>query len=273
MSNKERPSLAPEVISLERTPIPLVNSFLDSLRNKGICFKEEDFYFLSQELPELEFSYLMSLANRRAGDNTGILGHLVGVSHDPNHTENIVSRIGKEMLFELHKDPNHKTIIKLLNNEFVSKVNETTIIAIDNLAKETIKRIKGVACEAYFTNKPGQQTPEAIAFKAGNKQALESLIKENDNDIHKLLNRSYEKDLNNSVIKIAQAPIIPNLDITLLLNILPDQLNRNISLQTPEAGDPLGFVARINMAGSGPFRLLAERVKYIIEAMKISNHL
>jgi len=260
-----------EAISLERKDIPVVNSFISTLRNKEAGLTKETFDFLIKGSQKEHFSYLMSLASRQAGDRTGLLGYLVGVPNNAQHTEKIITRVGQHMLDVIKHSPNKQTVINLLNGEEVSSLNIRAFNLLDNLAYKTVLEIKNAAYNCYQTSAPGEQTPQAKAFKEANYEKLQELLTLYDDNFQKLLNYEYETDFNGYVTKISQAPIIPKLNIEPLLEILPPSLTYPNS-QSLSADTPLGFVSKINMAGSPITRSLAKYTDYLFKTRELVNY-
>jgi hypothetical protein len=99
-------------------------------------------------------------------------------------------------------------------------------------------------------------TPEAYNFRSINQSILKKLLRQRCADIFGLLQRSNVATLDD-LLNISKTPIIPLIDASPLLAILPDEINRLENPQPPNIDEPLGFISRLNMAGSDLFRFFA----------------
>jgi hypothetical protein len=266
MINKEIEVPSPErlgfeVICLDKKDTPLINSYLNTLRYSNLVINKEDFSFLLEATAPMTKPYLMSMANRKAGDLSGILGHLAGVGRDSRHTERIINRIGQNALNSIALSGKKDVIIRLLNGESSVPLDNTTFNLIDNLAFKVIKDIKEAAYNCYLVDNPGEQTAKATVFRKENEKKMDELIQYFGGDVSKLLNYQYQTDYQGNITTVSEQLIVPKIDATSILQILPKALNGNFNTEAPSANDPLGFVARINMAGGPLHRIIANYIR------------
>lgn len=241
-------------------PIPLVKPFIEWLNNQRLFFYPKDYNDLiiggDQELKE---SYYLSLTVRYAGDNTGILGPLIGVSRNPKQTKNIIISTGQELFEDLsNTHPNPNSVLLVLDK--VKNPTIEDIRTINLLTGKAVKKIKLFGINLGYANQDSPldgMTPQAWRFRENNRVLARKLVQE-QGSYDKLFHRRLIFDeINHSLISdIKQAPMLPKIDSSPLLEILPDELNRNIYEEAPSAADPLGLVARLNMAGSDILRSL-----------------
>lgn len=199
-------------------------------------------------------SYLLSLACRQAGDQTGIIAPLIGVCQSPQETTEILTKIGEDLLSKANP-----TAIAMLQGREIN--DPRVILIIDALLGLAVRAIKNVAVERGLAN-PNlhNMTPQAFDFWLKNRLHLNQLLKKQNADVFGLLNRKFDLDK----VDITQEPIIPLIPDErrqTLLAILPDKLNRNINPEPPPIDTPLGFLARLNMAGSDLFRYFAGEIR------------
>lgn len=206
-------------------------------------------------------SYLLSLSCRQAGDQTGILGPLIGVSQSPQQTREILIPIGENLLKKSTEE-----IREALEKGRIETIE--VALAIDDLLGEAVTTIRQVAVERGLAlPKLNNMTLSAFDFWLKNRLRLYRLIKERG-DVLSLLRREIiewrDPQGEIHITDITQSPIIPIIpqqDFQPFLSILPDELNRRLNPNPPPINDPLGFLARLNMAGSDLFRYLVGRIR------------
>ncbi len=247
-----------EFIQLPKKPVPLIESFLIALNDIDIFFTKYDFdeIILGSNYNDIRGRYYRSLVVREAGDNSGILGPLIGVSTSKKQTRAIIEHTGKILNQELEETGRMKKIIGVLDGEKYPDITDLKII--NHLAGTAINHIKALAQITGLAMPGSTMTPEAYQFRERNVKATEKLASQ-FGGINKLLQREAEYDIfSKNLINIYQAPIIPIIDAPQLLEILPDELNRKINKQTPPASDVLGLFSKLNMAGSDIARYWTE---------------
>ena len=248
---------------LAKKRVPLVSNLLEAIHNLGIPEIDIQSAFNDPAFKKIAESYLLSLVVREAGDQTGILGPLIGVSHSPEETREILTKIGNNLLTELDKKGLRlkDSVFALLQGQVKDNIDIDVFLAIDNLVKEAVGRIRQVAIDRGLADSGlNNMTPEAYAFWLNNHKTLEQLAANQGVEPWSLLGleTTYETNIHGKKIitNINQEPKIPIIDNSPLLEILPDELNRNINKESPSIYNPLGFISRLNMAGNPIFRYL-----------------
>lgn len=241
-------------IELPHKPIPLISSMVEIIQKKGLNLLELYISYRSDSLNQRNAkSYLLSLACRQAGDQTGILGPLIGVSTGPEDTRQILKEIEQGLLAQL--GDSKQKVFQVLTIGKISDVE--TVLILDELLGEAVSQIRQVAVERGVANPNlNNMTWEAHNFWLRNRLILEQLLKQRKTDIFGILRRSNVAALDD-LLNITQSPIIPKINASPLLTILPNEINRLENPQPPAINEPLGFISRLNMAGSDLFRFLA----------------
>ena len=276
MSEKLSPPNQIESSKLSKAPVPLIAQTIRILSEHGLNPLEDWAGYCSDEASHAE-SYLLSLACRAAGDQTGILGPLIGVSQEPKDTRKILTRIEQQLLEKLDDGLKQKVFAAL--NE--GKITDTeTILTIDELLGEAVMEVRQVAVERGLADpKLKNMTEKAFDFWLKNRLQLYQLIKQKANgDIFGLLQRQEVRggifgDVLIDVIQQPIIPVIPKERAQLLREILPEEINRQINPQPPEINEPLGFISRLNMAGSDLFRFFARLLNQRIQTQKMQEHI
>ena len=254
---------------LPKAPVPLIAETIRILSEHGLNPLEDWAGYCCDKANERHAqSYLLSLACRATGDQTGILGPLIGVSQGREDTRKILTGIEQQLLEKLDDGLKQKVFAAL--NE--GKITDTkTILIIDELLGKAVMEVRQVAVERGLANpKLNNMTLEAIDFWLKNLLQLYRLLKQETNgNIFGLLKRQEEIGSSRNLVNITQKPIIPVIPeerAQFLQAILPKEINRQINPQPPEINKPLGFISRLNMAGSDLFRYFAGQLRQRIGA-------
>ena len=276
----ERLSSQSEVLQLPKAPVPLIADTLKVLSEHGLKpIIELAAYQCDQANINPAKSYLLSLACRQIGDQTGILGPLIGVSQGPEDTRKILIGIEQQLLGKLDDELKQKVFTALNKGKIAGA---ETILTIDELLGEAVGKVRQVAIERDLAKQEFKNmTEEAFEFWLKNRLQLDQLLKQETNgDIFKLLQRNEVREgmYGDQLTNITQTPIIPVIPTEraqLLQAILPEEINRQNNSQPPAIDQPLGFISRLNMAGSDLFRYLASHLRERTEAenglSRISN--
>jgi hypothetical protein len=276
----ERLSSQSEVLQLPKAPVPLIADTLKVLSEHGLKpIIELAAYQCDQANINPAKSYLLSLACRQIGDQTGILGPLIGVSQGPEDTRKILIGIEQQLLGKLDDELKQKVFTALNKGKIAGA---ETILTIDELLGEAVGKVRQVAIERDLAKQEFKNmTEEAFEFWLKNRLQLDQLLKQETNgDIFKLLQRNEVREgmYGDQLTNITQTPIIPVIPTEraqLLQAILPEEINRQNNSQPPAIDQPLGFISRLNMAGSDLFRYLASHLRERTEAenglFRISN--
>jgi len=267
----EKLSLTNQIESrqLSKAPVPLIADTLKVLSEHGLKpIIELAAYQCDQANINPAKSYLLSLACRAAGDQTGILGPLIGVSQGPEDTRQILIGIEQELLGKLDDGLKQKVFAALTGGKIT---DAKTILTIDKLLREAVMEVRQVAVERGLADPELENmTKKASDFWLENRLQLYQLIEQKANgDIFGLLQRQKEIGSSGNLVNITQQPIIPVIPeerAQFLQAILPEEINRQINPQPPEINQPLGFISRLNMAGSDLFRFFAGQLRHRIEA-------
>lgn len=280
MRTIEASTSSPEFKQLPEKPVPLVANLLQAMRNLGIPEIDIQSAFIDPAFNEFAKSYLLSLAVREAGDQTGILGPLIGVSQSPEETRDILTKIGMDLLTELDKKGEglKDRVFALLQSQVEGNIDIDVFLTIDDLVKEAVGRIRKVAIDRGLADSSlNNMTPEAHAFWLNNHKALQQLVADQNIESWSLLGLEiiYETSSKGEKIitDINQKPNIPIIDSAPLLEILPDELNRNINKEPPSIDNPLGFLSRLNMAGNPIFRHLIAITRKHLDQKRIAEEI
>lgn len=257
-----------ETLQLPKRPVPLVANLLQLMRNSGMVETDIQALFTGPAFKIIARSHLLSLAAREAGDTTGILGPLIGVSRSPDETREILTKIGNELLQFLEQSGLKDQVLGVLRGGITNDIK--VFLTIDELVGQAVNTIRQVAVDRGIANpKLNNMTLEAFDFWLKNRLVLKKLEQETGKNPIELLRfqQVYHTDVRGRRIlaNVIQEPIIPLIDRTLLLTILPPELNRLINQEPPQINTPLGFLARLNMAGNPVFRLLVQTVRSHLE--------
>ncbi len=269
----ERLSSQSEVIQLPKAPVPLIADTLKVLSEHGLKpIIELAAYQYDKANITSARSYLLSLTCRQIGDQTGILGPLIGISQGPEDTRQILIVIEQQLLGKLDNELKQKVFAALNEGKIAST---ETILTIDELLGEAVGKVRQVAIEKDLAKQEFRNmTPEAFDFWLKNRLQLNQLLKQEANgDIFKLLRRKEVKegmytDQLTNITQIPIIPVIPKERAQLLQAILPEEINRQINSQPPKINESLGFISRLNMAGSDLFRYLASNLREKTETEK-----
>jgi hypothetical protein len=260
---------------LPKAPVPLIAETIRILSEHGLNpLKDWAGYCCDIANKRHAESYLLSLACRAAGDQTGILGPLIGVSQGPEDTRQILIGIEKQLLKKLDDRLKQKVFTALTGGPIA---DAETILIIDKLLGDAVREVRQVAVERGLADpKLNNMTLEAFDFWLKNRLQLYQLLKQEANDdIFKLLQRREEIGSSRNLVNITQKPIIPVIPkerAQLLQAILPEEINRQINPQPPEINKPLGFISRLNMAGSDLFRYFAGQLRQRIGAEPMAQY-
>ena len=261
---------------LSKSPVPLIAETLKILSQYGLSpLQEWASYYCNPANRRHAESYLLSLACRAAGDQTGILGPLIGVSQGPEDTREILTTIEQQLLGEMNDNLKQKVFTALKEDKIA---DAETVLVIDELLGKAVAAVRRVGIERGLANRRlKEMTEEAFDFWLKNRLQLYQLLKqEADGDIFNLLQREEVRGgvFSDELLDIAQQPIIPVIPQELaqiLQAILPSEINRQINLQPPEISKPLGFLSRLNMAGSDLFRFFAGSLKEKLKAEEMQQ--
>ena len=261
---------------LPKAPVPLIAETIRILSEHGLNpLKDWAGYCCDKANERHAQSYLLSLACRAAGDQTGILGPLIGVSQGREDTRKILSTIELKLLEKLDDRLKQKVFTALTGGPIA---DAETILIIDKLLGDAVREVRQVAVERGLANpKLNNMTLEAFDFWLKNRLQLYQLIKQKANGdiIFGLLQRQEEIGSSGNLVNITQQPIIPVIPeerAQLLREILPEEINRQINPQPPKINEPLGFISRLNMAGSDLFRFFAGRLREIKGAEPMAQY-
>lgn len=250
-----------EVVKLKEHPAPLIEQVIFTMKESGLNPDLDYFAYVNNSKNQiLARSYLLSLACRQAGDQTGILGPLIGVCQSPKETKTILIQIGEILLQKADKQ-----VLQVLEGKDI--LTTESALKIDDLLGEAVRSIRQVAVDKGLANPNlNSMTLSAYDFWLKNRLRLYALMKSQGiNNVFDLLGREVKYEVNprgeKYIVDITQQPILPKIDPQPLLEILPPELNRNINPELPPVDDPLGFLARLNMAGSDLFRYFAEIIR------------
>jgi hypothetical protein len=274
----EKLSLTNQIESrqLSKAPVPLIAETIRILSEHGLNPLQDWVGYCSDKANKRHAqSYLLSLACRAAGDQTGILGPLIGVSQGPEDTRQILIRIEQELLKNLHDESKKQKVFAALNEGKIADAE--TILTIDELLGEAVMKVRQVAVERGLADpKLNNMTLEAFDFWLKNLLQLYRLLKQETNgNIFGLLKRQEKIGSSGNLVNITQKPIIPVIPeerAQLLREILPNEINRQINPQPPKINEPLGFISRLNMAGSDLFRYFAGQLRQRIEAEPMAQY-
>jgi hypothetical protein len=254
-------------IELPRKRVPLLASAIKILQKEGLNPLQLYLLYRCDGANERRAeSYLLSLACRQAGDQTGILGPLIGVSNNPEDTRQILMQIETNLLDSIDEIVKQKVFQAL---ETGIMPDAETMLTIDQLLGQAVLQIRQVAVEREVANPNlNKMTWEAHNFWLRNRLILEQLLKQRKTDIFGILRRSNVATLDD-LLNITQSPIVPKIDASPLIQILPDEVNRLKNPQPPAINEPLGFISRLNMAGSDLFRFFASNLREALICKKI----
>lgn len=275
MGKVEALSANEESLQLRKEPVPLVANLIKLMRNLGIPEIDIQSPLVDTTFKKFCESYLLSLAVRHAGDQTGILGPLVGVSQSPEETRKILTEIEENLLKKLEEKKLKDQTLSLLNGEQTNDIN--VFLAIDDLIGEAVRMIRQKAVNQELARpKLNNMTLKAFDFWLHNRLNLYRLARNEGKEPWQLLNLEPVYDVTlgeKKITDIHQKPEIPRIDFGPLLDILPPELNRNINIEPPPIDKSLGFISRLNMAGSPIFRYLIENVRQYLETKSLTERI
>lgn len=265
-----------EILRLERRPLPLVSNLLTVLRNLGVPELDIQVIFYNSAFKKAAESYLLSLAVREAGDQTAILGPLIGVSKSPEDTREILTTIGNNLLKELEEKDLKERVLAVLQGQLEDNIK--VFLAIDDLVGKGVRRIRQIAVDRGLANsRLNDMTFPAFSFWLKNRLVLKKLANLQGKEPWQLLNLElvHETDIfgEKRTTDISQQPIIPQINADPLLEILPPELNRKINREPPPIYTPLGFISRLFMAGNPLFRVVVSKGREYLESRKIIEKL
>jgi hypothetical protein len=200
---------------------------------QGLILSAKELNFTPRVYPITKSHLLAQVVGET--DITRIVPHLLGVTHSPQETLDVMKSAVKEALKSLIKTKGKKvakeTLKALLHN---GPCSIDSLSNLDEMWGHIVNKVKHTASDRglgeYNDNAEyNGMTPEAREFKKENTASLEALIIKYG--LEKLINRQLVRSDGDNIIDVTEECIVHTLSrnqITKLSEILPEIFNKNI---------------------------------------------
>ena len=227
-TSEVRPKI--ECFLLSRRPVPFVANVLRTELSNGIYMPFDGLAktgFVGQNVE----SHILTQAVRRI-DRTGVIPHLLGVSHDPQETISDLMHAVHFALFELYKKGEDTTKITLRALLEDGPCTAKTLGILGEMWGIVVGRVKATASEKGVAEPvaepdyPYPATRQARDFRQINVNSLSAL--KGIYGISDLTRRAPVVDSGDQLVGITEQltiPVIPDVQVEELLRIVPDIFN------------------------------------------------
>jgi len=262
MARQEAPRQIREYLYHQPQSVPLVRGFLAEAASQGTCSKLHQIGLLSppQALIHPSETHILTAMNRAAGDDTGIIAPLIGVSSGKEETAEILYALAGHELERLIKAGiDLSTMKKGLSG---GRCSMAVFEALNACWGNVVRGVKQVAVDRGHSMDIEVLAPAAALYRQKNVELLQKVARELNRPIPNLGQRKLIFDDEGCLRDVTEdliIPIIPNPKP--LLDILPDELITGNHQSAATMPSELFFLRKGGQAGHDVARAIASLLR------------
>ena len=245
-------SFGPEVLQPQRHSVPFVREILRIGLNDQINIPTVDACFLAQEHSATTNYLLAQTIRQNSLDTTGILGHLLGVAHDPSDAAFYAAASAQQALDALltTKGVNaQKQMLCVLFEQAPPTLED--VINLDATWGATVNGLKSIA------------SPQAVAFRERNLTMLRALAQyRSGGQIAHLAQREFESGGSNEghLSDVTESLLLPKIEMSELDIIVPPMLRHGYGEPKESQIDIVRFLRRGGILGNDLTRSIIDYI-------------